>query len=68
MKGSRYLTFDEIINIKIQLLKKGLNASTLADKLNLDRSNISMILNQKRKMTTMLESKLKDIGIIVKGE
>lgn len=68
MKGSRYLTFDEIIDIKIQLLKKGLNASSLADKLNLDRSNISMILNQKRKMTTMLESKLKDIGIIVKGE
>lgn len=67
MKGSRYLTFDEIIDIKIQLLKKGLNASTLADKLNLDRSNISMILNQKRKMTTMLESKLKDIDIIVKG-
>ena len=68
MKGSRYLTFEEIIAIKIQLLKKGLNASTLADKLNLDRSNISMILNQKRKMTTMLESKLKGIGIIVKGE
>ena len=68
MKGSRYLTFDEIIDIKIQLLKKSLNASTLADKLNLDRSNISMILNQKRKMTTMLESKLKGIGIIVKGE
>lgn len=68
MKESRYLTFDEIIDIKIQLLKKGLNASTLADKLNLDRSNISMILNQKRKMTTMLKSKLKDIGIIVKGE
>lgn len=68
MKGSRYLTFDEIIDIKIQLLKKGLNASSLADKLNLDRSNISMILNQKRKMTTMLESKLKDIDIIVKGE
>ena len=67
MKGSRYLTFDEIIDIKIQLLKKGLNASSLADKLNIDRSNISMILNQKRKMTTMLESKLKDIGIIVKG-